>query len=40
MHAAMGERSTLVRIPGVGHMSNVEDPKAFNGAVSRFLDRV
>jgi len=34
------EGSTLVRIPQVGHLSAVEDPDAFNTAVSEFLDRL
>jgi len=29
--------SKLVRIPGAGHLSNVENPAAFNTAVSAFL---
>lgn len=29
--------STLVRIPGAGHMPNVETPEAFNAAVATFL---
>lgn len=37
MHAALGDRSTLVRIPRAGHMANLEDPEAFNAAVERFL---
>lgn len=27
----------LVVLPGVGHMSNMEDPEGFNSAVLRFL---
>jgi pimeloyl-ACP methyl ester carboxylesterase len=30
--------STLVTISGAGHMSNLEDPDAFNAALRRFLD--
>lgn len=30
---------TVVRIPGAGHMSNLEDPAAFNEAVGEFLGR-
>ena len=29
----------LVEIPGAGHLANLEQPLAFNAAVSRFLDR-
>jgi pimeloyl-ACP methyl ester carboxylesterase len=29
--------SELVRIPEAGHLSSVEQPDAFNGAVTRFL---
>ena len=29
--------STLVRIPGVGHLSSLEDPAAFNAVVNTFL---
>lgn len=32
--------SELVVIPGVGHVSNLEDPQAFNAAVRSFLLRV
>ena len=28
----------LVVIPGAGHMSNMEQPAAFNAALARFLD--
>jgi pimeloyl-ACP methyl ester carboxylesterase len=40
--AAMATRisgSRLVTIPGVGHLSNLEDPAAFNAAVMAFLQR-
>ena len=30
----------LVRIPGAGHMSNIEQPERFNGAVREFCPRV
>jgi 3-oxoadipate enol-lactonase len=30
----------LLSIPGAGHLSNVENPQAFTGAVLNFLDRV
>ena len=30
--------SELVVIPGAGHMSNMEQPAAFNDALGRFLD--
>ena len=30
--------SQLVTIPGAGHMSNLEQPAAFNQALARFLD--
>jgi pimeloyl-ACP methyl ester carboxylesterase len=30
--------STLVRIPGAGHLSNLEEPEAFGAAVQAFLD--
>lgn len=36
MHAEIA-RSTLVVLPEVGHMSNLETPKAFNDAVREFL---
>jgi pimeloyl-ACP methyl ester carboxylesterase len=29
--------STLVVLPGVGHVCNIEAPEAFNGAVRNFL---
>ena len=32
--------STVARIPGAGHMSNMENPPAFNAAVREFLGRV
>ena len=31
--------SELVKIPGAGHMSNMEQPQAFNEALGRFLDK-
>lgn len=30
----------LVIVPRAGHLSNLEQPEAFNGAVARFLDRL
>jgi pimeloyl-ACP methyl ester carboxylesterase len=30
--------SELIRIPGAGHLSNLEEPEAFNAALARFLD--
>ena len=36
MHAAI-PHSQLVVIPGAAHLSNVENPKAFNSAVRTFL---
>ena len=30
----------LVRIPGAGHLSNLERPQEFNRAVLEFLERV
>lgn len=30
----------LVEIPGAGHLSNVEQPEAFNAALGRLLDRL
>jgi 3-oxoadipate enol-lactonase len=30
--------STLVMIPGAGHLANLEQPEAFNRALARFLD--
>jgi pimeloyl-ACP methyl ester carboxylesterase len=33
-------KGRLVRIPGVGHLSAVEDPAAFNAAVSEFLAEI
>ena len=32
--------ATLETIPSAGHMSNLEQPEAFNAALIRFLDRV
>jgi pimeloyl-ACP methyl ester carboxylesterase len=32
--------STLVEIPGAGHLSNLEQPEAFNAALGRLLDLV
>jgi pimeloyl-ACP methyl ester carboxylesterase len=32
--------ATLLRVPGVGHMSNIEAPGAFNSAVRALLGRV
>ena len=32
--------STLVEIPGAGHLSNQEQPQAFNAAVLRFVDNL
>jgi pimeloyl-ACP methyl ester carboxylesterase len=32
--------SRLVTLPGVGHLSNLEDPAAFTSAVSDFLDEI
>jgi len=32
--------STLLEIPGAGHLSNVEQPEAFNAALERLLDRL
>jgi pimeloyl-ACP methyl ester carboxylesterase len=37
MHRAIGG-SELVRIPGAGHLSNLERPDAFNAALAAFLD--
>ncbi len=31
--------ATLVRIPGAGHLTNIEQPQAFNAALAAFLDR-
>ena len=36
MHSLI-EGSTLVRIPGAGHMANLEAPEAFNEAMQRLL---
>jgi pimeloyl-ACP methyl ester carboxylesterase len=33
-------KGRLVRIPGVGHLSALEDPAAFNAAVSEFLAEI
>lgn len=35
--SAQIRRSTLVHIPGAGHLSNVENPDAFNAAVGGFI---
>jgi 3-oxoadipate enol-lactonase len=37
--AAQIRGSTLVHIPGAGHLSNLENPDAFNAAVRAFLTR-
>jgi len=40
MHQAISG-STLVTIPGAGHLANLERPRAFNAALASFLtDRV
>lgn len=39
MHTAI-KGSTVAGIPGAGHMSNMEDPEAFNAAVREFLGGV
>ena len=39
MHALL-KRSTLVWMPGIGHMPNLEQPEAFNAALVQFLDGV
>ncbi|MEW6298000.1 MAG: alpha/beta fold hydrolase [Thermodesulfobacteriota bacterium] len=31
--------ATLVKIPGAGHLTNIEQPGAFNAALGAFLDR-
>jgi pimeloyl-ACP methyl ester carboxylesterase len=36
MHRAIAG-STLVRLRGVGHLSNLEDPRAFNAALADTL---
>ena len=36
---AMIRTSELVVMPGVGHVSNIEAPAAFNAEVRRFLER-
>jgi 3-oxoadipate enol-lactonase len=38
MHADIAG-SELVVIPGAGHLSNLEQPEAFNGALARFLSQ-
>ena len=37
MHRAIAG-SELVVVPGAGHMTNLEQPAAFNEALARFLD--
>ena len=39
MHEAIAG-STLVEIPGAGHVSNLENPAAFNAALFDFLGRL
>lgn len=39
MHGAV-PRAELVRIPRAGHLANLEDPEAFNGALRAFLTRL
>jgi len=39
--ARMAERiagSQLLIVPGAGHLLNIEQPEAFNGALLRFLE--
>ncbi len=36
--AGVAGPSTLVEIPGAGHLSNMEAPEAFNAALEEFLD--
>jgi pimeloyl-ACP methyl ester carboxylesterase len=36
LHAAISD-STLVVLPGTGHVSNIESPEEFNRAVRTFL---
>jgi pimeloyl-ACP methyl ester carboxylesterase len=31
------KRSTLVVVPGAGHLANLEQPEAFNTALTTFL---
>jgi len=38
--ASMAKGSALVEIPEAAHLSNVEQPEAFNDAVTRFLTRI
>ena len=38
--AALVPGAALVTIPGAGHLSNLEDPDAFNAAMREWLDRV
>jgi 3-oxoadipate enol-lactonase len=38
MHQAL-HKSELVTLPAAGHLSNIEQPDAFNAALSRFLAR-
>jgi pimeloyl-ACP methyl ester carboxylesterase len=39
MHAAIAG-SQLARIPGAGHLSNMEDPDAFMGVLTGFLSEM
>ncbi len=36
--AKTAKGAKLVRVPGAGHLSNIENPEAFNRALSEFLD--
>jgi 3-oxoadipate enol-lactonase len=38
--ASIARSSSLVEIPGAAHLSNVEQPEAFNAAVRTFLGRI
>jgi pimeloyl-ACP methyl ester carboxylesterase len=37
--AAAAPGAALTKIPGAGHISNLEAPDAFNAALSAWLDR-
>jgi 3-oxoadipate enol-lactonase len=36
--AAAVKGAKLVKVPGAGHLSNIENPEAFNAALSEFVD--
>ena len=31
-------RGTITKVPGAGHLANIENPEAFNAALTAFVD--